>query len=124
MEDGQHVGEQRAIATCSNANAAPIDEPNLDGRIVRPGRAINDGNGKEGRGGDWLIRCWLATTIAFGDGPSPGVEGMFAQAMKMTIFADTQSARTLLIEVATPTLLTLDADFSRHRGLHKGNPPD
>ena len=117
MEDGQHVGEQRAIATGANADAAPINEPNLDGRVVRPRRAINDGNGKEGRGGDSLIRCCFAATIAFGDAPSPGVEGMFAQAMKMTIFADTQSARTLLFEVATPKLLPFAAVFSRHGGL-------
>jgi hypothetical protein len=30
VEDGQHVSEQRAIAPGANADAAPIDESDLD----------------------------------------------------------------------------------------------
>jgi hypothetical protein len=117
MEDGQHVGEQGAIAPCSNANAAPIGESNLDRRVVKPGRAINDGYREKGGSGERLRGNCLATTVAFGNGPSPAVEGMFAQAMTLAVITDAEPARTLLIEVTTPTLLALDADLSRHRGL-------
>lgn len=117
MEDGQHVGKKRAIAPSPNADAAPIDELNLDRRIAEAGRAINHGNGEEGRGREWLIRCWFATKVAFGDGPSPEVEGMILKTVTMAVTANAESARTLLVDVATPELLAFAAVFSRHGGL-------
>jgi hypothetical protein len=117
VEDGQHVGEQRAIAPSANADAAPINKSDLDRRIVEAGRAIHHGNGEEGGCGERLRRRWFATTIAFGDGPSPGIEGMFVHAMTMAVIADAESAGTLLVDVATPELLTFGAGLSRHGGL-------
>jgi hypothetical protein len=87
MEDGQDVGEQRAIAPSANADAPPINKSDLDRRIREAGRAINHGNGEEGRCGKRLRR-WFAKTIAFGDGPSPGVKGLFVQAMTIAVIAD------------------------------------
>jgi hypothetical protein len=83
----------------------------------RAGRSINYGNGEEGRGGEWLIRRWFATTVAFGDGPSPEVEGMILKTMTMAVTADAESARTLLVDVTTPELLAIGAGFSRHGSL-------
>jgi hypothetical protein len=117
MEDGQHVGEQRTIAPGANANAAPINKSDLDQRIGEPGRAINHGNGEKGRCGERLRRRRFAMTIAFGDGPSPGVKGMFVQAMTIAVIADAESANALPVDVTTPKLLPFGAGLSRHGGL-------
>jgi hypothetical protein len=118
VEDGQHVGEQRAIAPSANADAAPINKSDLDRRIGETGWTINHGHGEEsGCGGERLRRRCFAMTVAFGDGPSPGVEGMFVQAMTTAVIADAEPASTLLVDVTTPKLLMFGAGLSRHDGL-------
>jgi hypothetical protein len=117
VENGQHVGEESAIAPGANADAVPINKPDFDRRIVEPGWAIDHGNGKEGRRGKRLRCSWFAMTVAFSDGPSPGEEGMFVQAVTTAVIADAESAGTLLVDVTTPELFAFGASFSRHGGL-------
>jgi hypothetical protein len=56
-------------------------------------------------------------TVAFGDGPSPGVERMFVQAMTIAVIANAESASRLPVDVATPELLAFAAGLPRHGGL-------
>jgi hypothetical protein len=56
-------------------------------------------------------------TVAFGDGSSPGVKGMFVQAMIIAVIADAESASKLPVDVATPELFAFGAGLPRHGGL-------
>jgi hypothetical protein len=88
VEDVQHIGEQGAIATGVDADAPPIDEADLDRGIREAAGSSDEGNGNKGRRSDRLIGCRFDPTVALGDGPSPGIEGVFTESVALAVGAN------------------------------------
>jgi hypothetical protein len=88
VEDVQHIGEQGAIAAGVDADAPPIDEADLDRGIREAAGSSDDGDGNKSRWRDRLIECRLDPAVALGDGPSPGIEGVFRESVALAVGAN------------------------------------